>query len=355
MAALDWQDDQPALLSDGRRFEIILAAECLYDAEMVVPLLRTAHRACAPGGTLYLCGLIGGQVSSLFIRHVHRFFGAREVLPAMRDGEDTPPVSRAIHRMTLPREVVLSDSPADSSHLLGGAVWPAAYVLGTYLRQEPWRSLLDGASVLELGAGGTGHPGLVAALSGRPASVTLTDKHPPLVEQLNEAIRDNHLHGRTRGVDVSDGGGDDGCAGDGEGRQGVIRGRLLPSPCDACVYSWGEEGSPLFTRADGFDLVLAADCLYSHGTAGAFCDALDQLRAGWSTMPRLLLCSEERWSLNECKEILEERGWGLTQLAEGLRASAEELAHVEKRHLEMGEGTCYVYEACRKPAGAAAR
>ena len=63
VGVLDWTAaDQPLLA--GRHFDLIIASECLYDAEMVVPLLRTVHRACSENGTLLLAGMIGGEVGN---------------------------------------------------------------------------------------------------------------------------------------------------------------------------------------------------------------------------------------------------------------------------------------------------
>ena len=150
----------------------------------------------------------------------------------------------------------------------GLTVWDSSIVLAKYLEREGHSAgrrggLLRGKVVLELGSG-AGHAGLIAALTGHPASVTLTDKHELLVSGLEAALLDNHL-----------------C-----------------STCTATVYEWGTP-SPLHERS--FDLILAADCLYSEGTAGAFCDALELLVRDDGT--RVLLCCEERWSLSECVQV----------------------------------------------------
>jgi len=306
VASLDWRAPEPALLADGRTFDYVIASECLYHEDMVLPLLRTAHRACAPDGTFFLAGVIGSAPMHIFQRHVSRFFASCDLITP-RAGEEPPPAPRAIHRISRRREHVRA-APTDTvSHLLGGDTWPAAYVLADFLLSEPWLHTLRGAHVLELGAGSTGHAGLVAALTGLPASVTLSDKHEALVQLLDEAILDNHL----------------------------------TATATAAVYEWGEP-SPLHERA--FDLVLAADCIYSHGTAGAFCDALDVLVR---SATRVLMCCEERWSLAECTEVLQERGWSLKLAAEPVRPSDRVQALISEHVREMGEGVCYIYEACR--------
>ena len=55
--------------------------------------------------------------------------------------------------------------PIDT-RLLGSAIWPAAFVLGEELQATEWAHPLQNASVLELGAGAIGYPGLVMALRG---------------------------------------------------------------------------------------------------------------------------------------------------------------------------------------------
>ena len=121
VAVLDWFASNQPLLDAGRKFDIIVASECLYDADMVVPLLCTAHRACGPGGYLLLSGIIGGETVRLFRRHVLRFFGECVVLPIPTAGEadEPPPISRAIHRIGAPRATVLPDSTEGASILCG--------------------------------------------------------------------------------------------------------------------------------------------------------------------------------------------------------------------------------------------
>ena len=97
VGTLDWTaSEQPLLESAGRSFDVVVASECLYDADMVLPLLRTAHRACAPNGTLLLSGIIGGEATRLFRVHVQRFFRVCEPLPPVDDPQrEPPPISRA--------------------------------------------------------------------------------------------------------------------------------------------------------------------------------------------------------------------------------------------------------------------
>ena len=61
LAILDWTALEQPLLASATpvTFDLILASECLYSPDMVVPLLSTAHRACSASGTLLLAGIIG--------------------------------------------------------------------------------------------------------------------------------------------------------------------------------------------------------------------------------------------------------------------------------------------------------
>ena len=201
--------------------------------------------------------------------------------------------------------------------LLGGGVWPAAFVLGNELQTAPWRPVLRDARILELGAGLLGYPGLVAALCGSSrTSVTLTDKHPDLVRELARNVRSNGL-----------------------GAQ-----------CRAAVYSWGEPAASaelLLDDGEGageaprpFDVILAADCLYSDGTTGFFLDALEQLSDASTT---ILVSAEERWSLRECLEIAADRGWHFRKLGADRAATAAQLSYVDVKQHEMGEGRIYLY------------
>lgn len=108
VAALDWFSDDQALLSSGRTFDLLIASECIYDADMALPLLRTAHRACHPDGTLLLAGIIGGEATRVFRRHVGQFFDECVALPPSDNPElEPPPTSRAVHRIRAPRANVL--------------------------------------------------------------------------------------------------------------------------------------------------------------------------------------------------------------------------------------------------------
>ena len=81
-------------------------------------------------------------------------------------------------------------SPLFSDEWLGTEVWPAAASLVALLQMEPWHRRIQGAAVIELGAG-TGAVGLAAASMGAQ-SVLLTDK-PSLVGVLRANVDRNGL------------------------------------------------------------------------------------------------------------------------------------------------------------------
>ena len=109
---LDWTEtEQPLLAPPDGAFDLILASECLYDPDMVVPLLRTAHRACKPAGILVVAGIIGGETVRVFRRHLPRFFAECVALPPSGDPSgEIPPIGRAVHRITMPHPSVLPDA-----------------------------------------------------------------------------------------------------------------------------------------------------------------------------------------------------------------------------------------------------
>ena len=315
VGALDWtaDDDQPLL--SGRTFDLIIASACIYDVDMAEPLLRTAHRACRRDGTFLLAGIIGGEAVKVFRSHVLRYFEECVALPPTDSPElGPPPTPRAVHRIRAPRMHVCPEPNAHVTHLLGGlSVWPAAFALADALcASTEWRALLPNARVIELGAGCAGHVGIAAARMGNAGTrVDITDKDAALVECCARAVRDNHVRGQ----------------------------------CTAGIYSWGEE-SALVSSARPYDVVLASDCIYSHGVAGAFCDALDAL-VGPST--RVLVSCEDRWSSSECRDVCAERGWTFVRMGPSFRPSVEQLARVSERVREQGvaDSLCFVYEVVR--------
>ena len=184
-------------------------------------------------------------------------------------------------------------------------------------------------------------------MGGLGTRVTLTDRYEKLVDCVADAVLDNHLQAQ----------------------------------CTASVYEWGQESSPL--HDEDFDVILGAgvgrhvtsrrhvpctcehvtspsvryrhagaDCFYSHGTAGAFCDALDLLArepSATSAGTRVLVTCGERWSTVECLEVCRERGWGVTQLGDDWSPSDEQLAQVSTGHREQSDldGRCRTYEMAR--------
>lgn len=79
-------------------------------------------------------------------------------------------------------------------------------------------------------------------------------------------------------------------------------------------YTWGDpiswDHAPPRGAGSVVDLVLGADCLYSHLTTSAFCDALDMLARANGFPPLVVLVScEERQLTAECLEVAAARGW----------------------------------------------
>ena len=122
--------------------------------------------------------------------------------------------------------------------VMSQAVWPAALALGRWLRARG-DALCDGASVVELGAGG-GAPGLVARRAG--ASFLLaTDGDESLVPLLAANIEANAGRGSWRAMAL------DWC------------------DADAVAAAAADATSDGSYDGGGFDLVLAADVVYTPG------------------------------------------------------------------------------------------
>lgn len=107
-------------------------------------------------------------------------------------------------------------------------VWPSALLLSEFLWQH--RSQLPGMRIVELGAG-VGLPGILAAKLG--ARVVLTDRDAlPVLENLRQNCK----------------------------RNGVS--------CKVCALAWGTVTESMeAVRAEGVDLVMGADCVYSREEA----------------------------------------------------------------------------------------
>jgi hypothetical protein len=102
--ALDWngQGDEEEREGSVARYSLIIASECLYDEESVLPLLHTAHAKSADDTTFLLSGIIGSQSVRLFQRHAADFFASCAIAPNHLDGSGDLPVSRAIHILREP-------------------------------------------------------------------------------------------------------------------------------------------------------------------------------------------------------------------------------------------------------------
>ncbi|XP_057368238.1 protein N-lysine methyltransferase METTL21D-like [Daphnia carinata] len=127
---------------------------------------------------------------------------------------------------------------------VGCVVWDAALVLGAYLdhmnqtRQIPVKS----RRILELGSG-TGFVGLVAAALGGDCLMTDLPEMVPLIKR-------NLLKNTP----------------------------LLQGAGSAKAFEWGSDISGLVSRTDkGFDIVLAADCIYYKESLNAFIKTIEDL------------------------------------------------------------------------------
>lgn len=80
-------------------------------------------------------------------------------------------------------------SASSTDHdLTGQIVWPASYLLATFLVENRNVLLTEGVTILELGAG-TGLVGLIAAkIIQSPSKVTITDGNPIVMDLLRENI-----------------------------------------------------------------------------------------------------------------------------------------------------------------------
>jgi len=210
-------------------------------------------------------------------------------------------------------ELAPDPTPLDPQRLHGATLWPAAHALIEVLQTHAeWSAALVNASVVELGAGATGHVGVAAArIGGAGTRVVLCDKHVELVEGAASAVASSSLCGQL----------------------------------SAELYEWGDAESPLCARAP-FDVVLASDCTYSHGCAGAFCDALDAL-AGPSS--RVLISCGHRWSMGECLDVCAERGWAAVPVLCAWTPSPAQLDAITARVREQcgADGIADVYEMVR--------
>ena len=191
------------------------------------------------------------------------------------------------------------------SRLHGGHTWPVALRMAKALSVMPWSALMSGKRILELGSG-TGVVGMLAAGSAGPlATVLLTDGDPGVAEALAGAILANQLSGQ----------------------------------CTSAAYEWGGDARVLGTAA--YDVILAADCLYSLKAVGELCNALDQLVSPGIT--RVLCACEERWGTTEGLELLRGRHWECVERGVGF----PETLCCGETGSPPREGTFHMFELCR--------
>lgn len=174
------------------------------------------------------------------------------IIPAQR-----PSVLNQLQTLSFPPLVPALQLSVDAGPGCGGIAWPAGEVLSRYIcsRQDRQPGWIQEQRVLELGAG-TGLVGLVAAKLGAPG-VLITDQTPllPLIE---------------RNIDLND----------------------VRSVCKAAEFNWGEL-LPAPILSSGFDLILAADCVYFEPAFPLLVQSLCHL-ADRSPSAEILFCYKKR-------------------------------------------------------------
>ncbi|CAK0846258.1 unnamed protein product [Prorocentrum cordatum] len=170
----------------------------------------------------------------------------------------------------------------------GGALWAAAVVLAAHIGSgcPPGRASWRGARVLELGAG-TGLAGLAAAAAG--ASALLTDPQTGLpVMNTNVALNRAAVSGAGGSV-------------------------------QAVAYDWLDD-PPAEVAQGHWDVVLAADLVYSFASVAPFVDALARLVRGGGPgaaggAPALYAHNPRAEELDaELRDALRARGLGVREL-----------------------------------------
>ena len=174
----------------------------------------------------------------------------------------------------------------------GGKRWEGSVVLAQWLLAQP-DEFLRGKTVVELGAGCTGIPGIAAALTCRPSSVHLTEHEPRLIRSLEENVRLNRH--KAEADCVSEGGGEGG--GGGEGESGDVHcafvevGQLdwdaLAEDVSGSAGAGGgidgdggrAQGGDAFKTPHTFDLVIGAELIWAGCDPTGLCTTCQHLLA----------------------------------------------------------------------------
>ncbi|XP_032790305.2 protein-lysine methyltransferase METTL21D isoform X1 [Daphnia magna] len=148
---------------------------------------------------------------------------------------------------------------------VGCVVWDAALVLGAYLdhMNQTGQIPVKNRRILELGSG-TGFVGLVAAALGGDCLMTDLPEMVPLIKR--------NLFKNTP---------------------------LLQGAGSAKAFEWGSDMSGLVSHTDkGFDIVLAADCIYYKESLNAFIKTIEDLssHSNEGTKTEIFISYEDRES-----------------------------------------------------------
>jgi predicted nicotinamide N-methyase len=187
--------------------------------------------------------VVPSQRAKIVGRRTVRFFADASRPPEQFDGVDVPADVGAPSRDYW--DIVVE---VDQTEGCGGAVWPAAEVLGAYLASQPAQRAWQGKSVVELGAG-TGLVALIAAAVAPGADICATDQAAMLPLLRTNTALNPHLR---------------------------------------CTVSQLDWGYPSSLRPD---ILLLADCVYLEP---AFQPLVDTLAALATPQTTILFCYQKR-------------------------------------------------------------
>jgi len=161
------------------------------------------------------------------------------------------------------------------SHNCGTTAWDASFVLAKYIERNV--ATLADKTIVELGAGVAGLPGMACALLGA-AHVLLTDIDGPVLTLLKKNVE--------RNVSTSQ------ISMNGSGLTCALR----RAP-EVAELRWDnpEDVARCVDRVDSIDYILAADCVYNEHAVGILLDTIVQLleQRGKRTT-KVLVCNEYR-------------------------------------------------------------
>ena len=111
------------------------------------------------------------------------------------DHPDNPPSSFSSSSSIITIELFASPQASTDFDRTGQILWPVSHLLAHYLVTAAGQARLSNATVIELGAGGTGLPSLVAAATGVARRVVVTDGNGDVILKL---LQQNVEHFQTQ-------------------------------------------------------------------------------------------------------------------------------------------------------------